>query len=215
MNNTKLHYILDPMCSWCWAFRPSWLALLDVLPENISVEYIMGGLAPDSDEPMPAPLQEYLQSVWQSIETRTGVQFNHDFWNNNQPRRSTYPACRAVIAAGFQSPHVIPDMISGIQKAYYRDALNPSDKDTLLQIAATIGLDTQRFAQDLESSAVENKFQDHLGLTREFGVQGFPCIVIEQGQNINYLAQGYCDKDVLLRRYRSLNMDSTKDGAMD
>ena len=37
-----LHYAHDPMCSWCWAFRPAWLALLEHLPEGIRVQRRLG-----------------------------------------------------------------------------------------------------------------------------------------------------------------------------
>ncbi len=204
MNSIKLHYVLDPMCSWCWAFRSSWQALLEELPKQAQVEYIMGGLAADSDEPMPLQMQEYLQSVWQSIAAKTGTQFNFDFWKNNQPRRSTYPACRAVIAAGMQSPAMIPKTIAGIQKAYYLDAQNPSDSDTLLRVAGEIGLDQERFAHDLDSAKVKNELQNHLQTTRQLGVQGFPCVIVQHDQSAHYLVQGYCDKNTLLNRWQAM-----------
>lgn len=103
----KLYYVMDPMCSWCYAFRPVFQALLNKLPLNITIEYVMGGLAADSTEPMPQETREYVQSQWRLIEEQTSVNLNWDFWKNCQPRRSTYPACRAVIAAGqqnFQTP---------------------------------------------------------------------------------------------------------------
>jgi len=52
---TSLYYIHDPMCSWCWAFRPAWEKIkTSVLSSytDCSVEYVLGGLAPDSDQPM-------------------------------------------------------------------------------------------------------------------------------------------------------------------
>ena len=45
----KLYYIHDPMCSWCWAFRPTLTKVLAELPAHIEVQYLVGGLAPDSD----------------------------------------------------------------------------------------------------------------------------------------------------------------------
>ena len=42
-----LYYVHDPMCSWCWGFRPTWLALQDQLPEGVRVQRLLGGLAPD------------------------------------------------------------------------------------------------------------------------------------------------------------------------
>jgi hypothetical protein len=51
---TTLVYVHDPMCSWCWGFDPVLRELVSSLPEGVAVRRLLGGLAPDSDEPMPA-----------------------------------------------------------------------------------------------------------------------------------------------------------------
>jgi protein-disulfide isomerase-like protein with CxxC motif len=57
-----------------------------------------------------------------------GTEFNFDFWTKCQPRRDTYKACRAVIAASQQNAEEA--MIEAIQKAYYLRAMNPSEHDS-------------------------------------------------------------------------------------
>ena len=131
-----LYYIHDPMCSWCWGYRPVWQALQQNLPDVIQVKYVAGGLAPDTDKPMPSEQQNMIEAHWHTIQKKLGTAFNFDFWRLNTPRRSTYNACRAVIAAnnqGYQSA-----MIEAIQKAYYLQALNPSDKDVLVGLATNL-----------------------------------------------------------------------------
>lgn len=203
--NQKLHYILDPMCSWCYAFRNPWEAFLDVLPADIEIEYVMGGLAPDSAEPMPQSLREYIQSTWRAIEQRTGASFNHRFWSNNTPRRSTYPACRAVIAADLQDRGKNREMIRAIQDAYYLQARNPSDKATLVTLAGDIGLNRERFVSDLHSDHVEDAFNRDLQRTVELGIGGFPSVVFESQQGLYALNCGYCDASELLQRWRALS----------
>ena len=122
----------------------------------------MGGLAPDSDEPMDATTQAYVQSAWRSVGERTGARFNHEFWDVCQPRRSTYPACRAVISAGLQSMSARKRYYEAVQQAYYLEARNPSDTATLIALAAEIGLDKVQFRQDLESSIVQAVFDIEL-----------------------------------------------------
>ncbi len=117
MSTSTLYYIADPMCSWCWGFQPTLESIIDILPEEIDVRYVMGGLAKDSDEPMPADTLEYVKQQWQLVTDRTGAQFNWDFWTACQPKRSTYPACRAVIAAGEQQEGGSEDMFHAIQRA--------------------------------------------------------------------------------------------------
>jgi predicted DsbA family dithiol-disulfide isomerase len=50
---TELLYFHDPMCSWCWAFRPAFMALHARLPKVLTLRRVVGGLAPDNDQPMP------------------------------------------------------------------------------------------------------------------------------------------------------------------
>jgi len=115
-NTMRLNYIHDPMCSWCWAFRPVWTELQKQLPESLQLRYLLGGLAPDSNIIMPADMQQMIQRHWQTIQKRVpATQFNFDFWTQCRPRRSTYPACRAVIAAKQQNPNKENAMSFGIK----------------------------------------------------------------------------------------------------
>ena len=116
---SRLFYIHDPMCSWCYAFSQSWTALQQDLPRDMEIVYLVGGLAPDTTEPMPHATQKMVQQAWQRIEqTVPGVHFNWNFWSCNTPIRSTYPACRAILAAKKQRAEAEPEMIRAIQIAY-------------------------------------------------------------------------------------------------
>jgi putative protein-disulfide isomerase len=112
---STLYYFHDPMCSWCWGYRPTFNRLREKLPSNISVKYVLGGLAPDTEEPMPAELRTTIKNHWRKIRDVLGTEFNFDFWQHCQPRRDTYKACRAVIVARDQDLEL--QMIEAIQKA--------------------------------------------------------------------------------------------------
>ena len=40
------------------------------LPANIVFNYVVGGLAPDSEEPMPVEMQQKLESIWHTIQAQ-------------------------------------------------------------------------------------------------------------------------------------------------
>ena len=65
-NTTKpiLYYVYDPMCSWCWGYRPTWLTLQKNLESIVEVTSLVGGLAEDSDVPMPEQMKGFLQQTW-------------------------------------------------------------------------------------------------------------------------------------------------------
>ena len=85
--------------------------------DQLSIRPMLGGLAVDSDESMPIGMQEMLEATWANIAARLGTEFNHDFWRNCQPRRSTYPACRACLVA--RDKGLEWEMYRQIQHAYY------------------------------------------------------------------------------------------------
>ena len=177
MSNTYLFYIHDPMCSWCYAFSRSWAALQQDLPDHIEVVYLLGGLAPDTTEPMPIAMQKTIQQAWQRIEqTVPGVSFNWEFWSRNTPIRSTYPACRAILAARKQRVENDQEMMQAIQMAYYQRAKNPSLPETLLECANEIGLDVKIFAEDFVSAAIAKELQQEIQQARNMGVNSYPSL---------------------------------------
>jgi putative protein-disulfide isomerase len=172
-----LYYFHDPMCSWCWGYRPSSQKLFAALPKEVKRVNVLGGLAPDSDEPMTPAMREAISGHWRRIEAMFGTRFNHDFWTQCEPRRSTYPACRAVLAASRQAAE--EQMILAIQQAYYQQARNPSDVSVLCELAGQSGLDEQRFLADIHSAGVEAELQRQLAFTRSAPITGFPSLVLE------------------------------------
>jgi putative protein-disulfide isomerase len=176
---TELYYVHDPMCSWCWGFQPALNALCQSMPAGVQLQRLVGGLAPDSDEPMPDIMRENLQKTWQRIEQHIpGTQFNFAFWTDCAPRRSTYPACRAVIAAREQGGKFDHLMTCGIQRAYYLEARNPSDKATLVAVAAEIGLDAEMFARSLDSLRVDQQMKEEIRRSRMLGINSFPSLML-------------------------------------
>jgi len=189
------------MCSWCWAFRPVWDKLQAQLPESVRVEYLLGGLAADSDLPMPAETQAMIRHHWQVIEKRVpGTRFNYDFWSLCSPRRSTYPACRAVIAAKNQHIELEDEMIRSIQQAYYLQARNPSDDDLLITLASELGLDSERFRIDLNSHETRSLLHSEINRSHDMGATGFPSLVLERDGSHHHIRIDYNDVYPMLQQ---------------
>jgi putative protein-disulfide isomerase len=182
---TTLYYVHDPMCSWCWGFSRVWQQTLAALPTHIQVVRLLGGLAEDNDSPMSMEMQQKLAATWQHIATRIpGVIFNFDFWTSCSPRRSTYPACRAVIAARQQGSNYDTAMTRAIQHAYYLQARNPSDATTLVALASELGLDTETFNSAFLATETNDQLMREIAQARQMGADSFPSLVlVHQGGN--------------------------------
>jgi len=195
-----LYYVHDPMCSWCWAFKPVWDHVTGALGGNIPITRLLGGLAPDSDEPMPEAMQRMLQDTWRNIQVRVpGTDFNYDFWENCKPRRSTYPACRAVIAASQQGKEFHEAMTGAIQRAYYLEARNPSDESTLVELSEELGLDAGLFSRTLNSGETRDEFERHIAMCHGMRVPGFPSLIVGDEKLLRRVPVEFNDPNLQVR----------------
>ncbi len=202
MNSTKqLYYIHDPMCSWCWGFSKTWSKVKKKLNSDIETIYVLGGLAPDNNEIMDERMREYVQMNWKKIEKRIpGTRFNYNFWQECQPRRSTYPACRAVLATNNQDKNLEPNMINKIQQGYYLQAKNPSEDDVLVGFANELCLDIKRFRIDLNSEETNKKLMQNIELAGSLNIYGFPSLILHANNTSKHIVIDYNDDISILNQ---------------
>ena len=199
LDDVQLYYLHDPMCSWCWGFTPTWNKVKEALEDKVKVTYLLGGLALDNDEDMTLQTQNYVQSNWRRIEEKIpGTKFNYDFWIKCKPRRSTYPACRAVISARIQSPDCETSMIRAIQKCYYLDAQNPSKEDVLVSLAIELGLDAEKFQLDLRSEKVNKMLLAEISLAKSLGMSRMPSLSLQTGRGLRAISIDFLDPDYIV-----------------
>jgi putative protein-disulfide isomerase len=195
-----LIYVHDPMCSWCWGFEATRQQIFAAVAGRMQIRRMVGGLAPDSDVAMPEAMRSMLQQTWQRIEQSIpGTRFNFEFWQKCSPRRSTYPANRAVIAAREQGEEFDSQMTARIQRAYYLEAKNPSDNSTLIELATDIGLDTEQFASSLVAVSTEQKLESEIRATREMGINSFPSLAVQKADRLSHIGLNYIDPEAMLR----------------
>lgn len=181
----ELLYVTDPMCSWCWGFTGVLAELEGELREDVALRYVLGGLAPDSEAPMDPATASYVQDAWRAVAARTGALFEHAFWERCTPRRSTWPACRLVLAAGDRGREVF----AAIQNAYYLEARDPSDPNTLREIAAAFEVDLAL----LDAQGTHDRLQADFDLRDRLGIHGYPTLATWNGIEGKVLTRGWVD----------------------
>ena len=196
-----LIYCYDPMCSWCWGFSPTWTKLQKSLQgmvdsKQLTIQPLLGGLAVDSDVPMPEQMKGALESTWQNIERTLGTEFNYDFWRTASPRRSTYPACRACYVA--RDVGLEEEMYHEIQQAYYLKAKNPSDLDTLTECAEQIGLKADSFQKSMQHVKNERLLEAEIEQARHLGLNSFPSLALIIGDRLTHIPLDYKDHTSML-----------------
>jgi len=192
------------MCSWCWGFEPARREIFDAVSGKMQIRSLLGGLAPDTDLPMPDAMRDMLQQTWKRIEqTIPGTHFNFDFWEKCSPKRSTYPANRAVIAARIQGDEFEQQMTARIQKAYYLEARNPSENATLIELAKEIGLDAQQFSKQLDDVSTQELLMAEIQLSRKMGMNTFPSLAVYSLDELKHISLNYTDPQSMIKEIES------------
>lgn len=197
-----LYYVYDPMCSWCYAFRDTFKEVKKGLDSNIEIVYVPGGLASHTNEPMEEALRVQIQGAWKKIEEVVGTKFNYAFWTKCTPKRSTYLACQATLAAKKQKKE--EEIIEAIQNTYYLNAKNPSDEDTILEVAKDLGLDFKKFKNDLYSEETIQEFYEKMDLRRKLRLNSFPSLAIKYKKEIYPINIKYNNPQAILEQIKDL-----------
>ncbi len=201
-----LYYIHDPMCSWCYAFKPMLDDIKTKLSKEINLVYVCGGLAKHTDEPMPKDQQEKIKSIWKQIEQEVGVRFNYDFWDKNTPHRATYLACQALILARQHNKEEA--MLEARRKAYYQRALNPSKSEVLVKLAHEIGLDKKHFETHLNTQETQELLENDLNLRRKLGVRVFPTLLLKYKKESYPITIDFKESSKMLEQIEDLSQNT-------
>jgi putative protein-disulfide isomerase len=209
-DQATLLYVVDPMCSWCWGFAPTIAALRERYP----VQLVLGGLAPDSSEPMPPEMRAYVQQAWHDVAAASGAAFNFDFWQQCEPRRSTYPANRAVVLA--RRLGLEWQMLEAIQHAYYLHARNPSEVTVLADLAAGLGMDRGKFIDQVDADSTQSELEQDFDLRRSIGANSFPSIglrgINERGGSAQLIHAGWVTLDQIRVKLEPWNTNQASPG---
>jgi putative protein-disulfide isomerase len=185
MVNTKLHYIFDPLCGWCYAASPLLTALNERFGDELELVFHPGLLFAEPRS-IDTSYREHIISADLRIAALAGVGFGIPYINRVRTapvlRYHSEPPAVAIMAVNALQPELGLPMLEAIQKAHYQQGEDVSDLLTLSNLARTMGLDVEAFAQAqinvqqiLPGIAAEAR-----NLMHAVGGNGFPTLVLER-----------------------------------
>ena len=200
---SRLVYVGDPMCSWCYGFGPQLSALLAAHPDA-GIEIVTGGLRPFNTNPMTEEFREMLRGHWTSVEKMSGLPFSEAALQADGFLYDTEPACRAVVTARAHSSERALPYFQAVQAAFYRDGRNVTRGEVLADIASETGMERETFLAAWRSEVARDATRNDFSVTQKLGVGGFPTLAVYQGDALFLVASGFCTVDVLEERLAAI-----------
>jgi putative protein-disulfide isomerase len=173
----RLRYHTDPACPASWAAEPALRRLQVEFGGDLSITYVMGGLAREYEAPYESRVMEWLEHA-----DRSGMPFDPRLWTEG-PVRSTYPACMAVKAAAEQGAAAQERYLRALREGLMCFRRKLDAKEALVEEARGAGLDVARFRVDLDSHAIVEAFGADLEATRGHERE-LPFLVVAGGERV-------------------------------
>lgn len=215
MNLPKLHYISDPMCSWCWGFAPVMDAIRRDYGDRLDIQLIVGGLRPGTKEPFTDDWREFVLHHWHEVNKMTGQPFNFDLNMPEGWRYDTEPADRAAVAVRQLQPESAIDFLEAAQYAFYVENRDLTDEAVLADIADGVGVPKFEFLEKFNLPQTIWSTQSDVSRARSYGITGFPSLVLEDVREPILLTFGYQTYDVLQPRIEQWLEEAVLDDSND
>lgn len=199
----SLVYVGDPMCSWCYGFGQELSKALAQRPE-MRLDIVTGGLRAGGTEVLDEAGKRFRLFHWAKVEAETGLPFDRDALMARQGFvYDTEPVCRAVVAARLLQPHSNSlAVFKALQKAFYADGLDTTDREVLLTVVSQ-ALWVQGFAPEgleecFDAKTTRQATQEDFAQVRRWGISSFPALLGRQGDSAVRLTDGFAKAPALV-----------------
>jgi len=206
-----VHYIGDPMCSWCWGISPSVAKLAEFCSENgIGFDMTMGGLRAGGGDSWNPEFRAFLRNEWQHISNVTGQPFGFTLLNAPTFNYDTEPACRAIVSIQLlqQSQNLASSLplkfLAAVQYKFYVDGQDPKETEFYNEICQKLNINFQEFAQVFNSPTAQQATQQGFIQCRQWGVRAFPTLLVEHDGKRTMLASGAMKSEEMISQLKSM-----------
>ncbi|MDH3709700.1 MAG: DsbA family protein [Cyclobacteriaceae bacterium] len=188
----SLIYIGDPMCSWCWGMAPELEQVADFCEHReLEFQIKVGGLRPGGGDLWDEKMKDFLRHHWDQVHAATGQPFSFKLLELPTFNYDTEPACRLVVAARKWLGQGNIQWFKQLQKTFYVDSLDLGDISNIRTICRQFDIDFQEFNDHFQSEEIVQATKDDFIETREWGINGYPSLVIKDQHQLTGISYGY------------------------
>jgi len=206
----RIDFVSDVVCPWCAIGLTSLEQALQRLQGQVAADI---HFQPFELNPQMAAegedIREHLQRKYgmpdaqldenQERIRQRGAELGFDFDFNARSRTwNTFDAHRLLHWAGIEGKQ--RELKHALLRAYFSEGKNVSDRDTLVAIAASVGLDAERTRTILASDEYAADVREAEEFFRRNGINGVPAVIIDQ----KHLISGGQPVDVFERALREI-----------
>lgn len=205
MEKLKLIYVYDALCGWCFGFSSVMSAFANKYQAEIEVQVVSGGMIRGERIGPIGEVAAYIKDAYKTVEESTGVQFGKAFLEDILEEGSavftSIPSSVALSVFKTLKPDSSLAYAEDLQKAIYVDGQRPLDLDAYATRAAKYGIDPIAFKEMMQQDTFIEMAEEDFTLAQQMGINGFPTIILHNGEKAVMMARGYLPMERLESNY--------------
>ncbi|WP_042273497.1 DsbA family protein [Faecalimicrobium dakarense] len=193
---TKLYYIMDTMCGWCYGFSDVINKIQEKYKDDYDFSILPGGMwVGENVKIINDSLGEYIKGHNVKIEELTGKKFgegfNKNILGNNNVVLDSLPGAKAVILIQRLKKDIIFDFLKKIQEAFFIEGKDPNNLEIYTEIAESFGISKELFNKEFLSQDLTKETSEFFNMVALMGALSFPTVILVDGDKGRVISQGY------------------------
>lgn len=204
----RLIYAFDPLCGWCYGFRPAIRALRSAVGDRATWAIAGAGLVTGDRERPIRETAAALEKGMSQVERRTGARFGEAFRKNilakGTWRLSSEAGCRAMFVAEQLAGEKVFEFTDALSTAFWDEGLLPDDPSTLRGCAQDAEIDADALLAAWATDDAKASTRAAFALWRHHGISEYPAVFVERGAELERVFEGYVEIDVAIERVEAV-----------
>ncbi|AQG79499.1 DsbA family protein [Spirosoma montaniterrae] len=201
MSRPRIIYVYDALCGWCYGFSPVIRQLYASYGDQADFDVLSGGMMTGTRVRPVSESMGYIQQAYKTVEDHTGVRFG-DAYLNGLLAKGTYlsdsekPGMAMTLFKAI-SPDQAVLFASTLQHALYYDGVDLNVDAHYGPLVEPFGIDPDEFVAHVSDAAIKEQTWAEFNLVSQYGINGFPSVIVDTGDKLYQVARGYLPYDAL------------------
>ena len=197
----RIIYVYDALCGWCYGFSAIMQRFYHERNATVDFTVLSGGMMTGDRVRPIAESMAYIEEAYKVVEERTGVRFGQAYLDailkpGTYLSNSEKPGMAMTLFKTAQTGREV-EFAGDLQNALYRDGLDLNVDAIYGPLVDRYGLNPDEFVSHISDAAIREQTLAEFALVAQFGINGFPSVIVENGENLYLVARGYVTYDVL------------------
>jgi putative protein-disulfide isomerase len=193
---TKIHYVMDTMCGWCYGFSDVITEIQEKYKDVYDFNILPGGMWTGGGvKTMNNRLGDYIKGHNVSVEQLTGKKFGEGFNKNILESTSivldSFPGAKAVAVIQKIKGEVAFSFLKKLQEAFFVAGKDMNDLEVYTEIAESFSISREQFEKEFLSEDLTQETLKYFDMVASMGVASYPTVIVVEGNKGTMISQGY------------------------